>query len=111
MASKSRSAHQGNLYKSYKAANRYETNRKRKLTRLAKEQPNNEQIAQAMKNIHYRRKTPKAAQWSKQEKAWAQMKKDFSKPNFGSQRKMTEKEMFKLRARAHDGEGNSVWNF
>ncbi len=111
MASKSRSQHQGNLYKSYKAANKFETNRKRKLTRLAKEFPANEQIAMALKNIHYRRKTPKTSQWSHTSKAWAQMKKDFAKPNNGTQRKANERDMFKLRARAHDAEGNLIWNF
>ena len=41
-------------YKNYS----YETNRRKRLEKLAKEQPNNEQIQSALKNIHYRRKTP-----------------------------------------------------
>ena len=36
----------------------YEANRKRRLQKLAKEQPENEQIKNALKNIHYRRKKP-----------------------------------------------------
>jgi len=47
-------------FKSY----RYEENRKARLEKLAKEQPNNEQIQGALRNIHYRRRTPKARQWN-----------------------------------------------
>jgi hypothetical protein len=110
MATKSRSKHQEGLYKAYQAQNRQAANRKRKLTKLAKQFPNNEQITLALKNISYRRGTPKTSMWSHTSKAWAQMKKEFSKPGHGSQRKVSEKEMFKLRARAHDAEGNLIWN-
>lgn len=111
MATKSRSKHQEGLYKAYQAQNRQAANRKRKLTRLAKEFPANEQIVVALKNIKYRRKTPNSPQWSHTAKAWAQMKADFAKPNHGTQRKVNEKDMFKLRARAHDKEGNMIWSF
>lgn len=111
MATKSRSQHQGNLYKSYQAQNRQAANRKRKLTKLAKEQPNNEQITKALANIKYRRHTPNEPKWSHTEKDWAQTKKAFSKLNHGMQRNIPEKDMFKLRMRAHDGRGNLLWNF
>lgn len=51
----------GAAYKSNKV---FDKNRKRKLEALLKLQPNNEQIKQALKDIHYRRKTPTTAQWS-----------------------------------------------
>jgi hypothetical protein len=48
----------------YKTSKTWETNRKRKLERALKEQPNNENIKLALKNIHYRRKTPTSPYWS-----------------------------------------------
>ena len=56
-------------YKNY----RYEENRVKRLEKLAKEQPNNEQIQSALKNIHYRRRTPKAKQWNSRTRELAQM--------------------------------------
>ena len=47
-------------YKSY----RYEENQVKRLEKLAKEQPNNEQIKVALKNIHYRRRKPVAPKWT-----------------------------------------------
>ena len=108
---KSRSAHAGAAYKAYQASKRQEVNRKRKLTKLLKMFPANEQIEMALKNIKYRRKTPKTQHWSHTSKAWAQTQKEFKKPGYGLQRKVAEKDMFKLRARAHDAEGNLIWNF
>lgn len=110
MATKSRSKHQEGLYKSYQAQNRQAANRKKKLERTLKAQPNNEQVVAALKNIKYRRGTPKTSVWSHSSKAFAQMKAAFAKPNHGNQPKISEKEMFKLRARAHDAEGNLIWN-
>lgn len=49
---------------SYKLNKRWETNRKRRLERTLKEQPNNEQVKLALKSIVYRRKTPKTQEWS-----------------------------------------------
>jgi hypothetical protein len=48
----------------YKSSRRWEANRKRKLERALKEQPTNEQIKIALKNIVYRRKTPTNREWS-----------------------------------------------
>lgn len=62
----------------YKNEKRQEKNRLRKLQALAKIQPNNEQIALAIKNVHYRRHTPKAEVWGHQEKRVAQLVKYFS---------------------------------
>lgn len=56
-------------YKNY----RYEENRVKRLEKLAKEQPNNEQIQAAMKNIHYRRKKPTIRKWTPKSKELAQM--------------------------------------
>ena len=56
-------------YKNY----RYEENRVKRLEKLAKEQPNNEQIKSALKNIHYRRKKPVARKWSPKSKELAEM--------------------------------------
>lgn|SRR5690554_1584185 len=44
--------------KSYYSSYNYEKNRKKKLERLLKEQPNNEQIKAALKNIHHRGPRP-----------------------------------------------------
>lgn len=53
---------------------RWEVNRKRKLEKQLKLQPNNEQVKQALLNIHRRRKTPKTQEWSK---TWIRMAKLF----------------------------------
>ena len=42
----------------------FAANRKKKLSRLLKQQPNNEQIKLALTDIHYRRKTPNTKTWS-----------------------------------------------
>ena len=59
---KGKSSSQSNKdhYKNYK----YDLNRKARLEKLAKEQPNNQQIKDALGNIHYRRRTPKSRQWN-----------------------------------------------
>jgi hypothetical protein len=107
-----------------------EANRKRKLLKLLKQQPNNEQIKDALTNIKYRRKTPKTKEWSKTDIHTAKLfklftgradwdlfssnpkvqaaaiamhsKKDFTKLPEG-------KVSFSLGARAHDKYGNLVW--
>ena len=48
----------------YKSSKRMEANRKIKLERQLKLQPNNENIPKALKDIGYRRKTPKVPTWS-----------------------------------------------
>ena len=42
----------------------FAANRKKKLERILKQQPNNEQVKMALKDIHYRRQTPKTSVWS-----------------------------------------------
>lgn len=48
----------------YKLNRRWESNRKRRLERTIRNQPNNEQAKLALKNISYRRKTPVTREWS-----------------------------------------------
>jgi len=52
-------------YANYKSSKRWEANRKRKLEKTLKSQPNNEQVKRALKNIHYRRRIPTTKIWSK----------------------------------------------
>lgn len=47
----------------YKANKTWEANRKRKLERTLKKQPNNEQVKNALKGMVYRRKTPGEHGW------------------------------------------------
>ena len=62
---------------SYKGTKRWETNRLAKLLRAQRLHPNNEQIATAMKNIHYRRKTPTTQTWSSTKRRVAMLMKEF----------------------------------
>ncbi len=62
----------------YKANKRWESNRKRRLERVLKEQPTNEQVKQAMKGMVYRRKTPGAAGWSASGIRAAKLYKEFT---------------------------------
>ena len=109
MATKTRSKHQGLLYAAYKAQNKQTANRKRKLVRLQKEQPNNEQIALALTNIKYRRHNPNTPHWSHTAIHYAHMFKQFKKKVNMHVVKQTEKEMFSLKERAHAG-GVKFWN-
>ena len=121
----------------YKTANVYSTNRKRKLARTMKAQPNNTQLALALKNVtSYRRKTPKDAYWSHSMIETAKLYKRFvgvfdrnvftqkpedqeaarrvRNPNLFQEPKkvLTNKKRineFSLAARAHDNQGNLVW--
>lgn len=110
MAGKVSSKLQQGHYSSYKSSNRQAINRKAKLERALKAAPNNEQIVAALKNIGYRRGTPKSSQWSHTSKYHAQLAKSFTKgepkvfPDFSA------KDMDKLFTRAHDGQGALVWN-
>ena len=62
----------------YKTSRRWETNRLRKLERALKRDPNNaQQIELAMKNIVYRRKTPKTKVWSHSARRQAELFKRF----------------------------------
>ena len=64
MANKTRSKTAENASAVYKTSRKWETNRKRKLEKQLKLQPNNLQVANALKNMVYRRKTPKTKMWS-----------------------------------------------
>ena len=61
----------------YKSAKRWETNRMRKLLRAQKRNPNNPQIETALKNIHYRRKTPTSPMWTSSRRRLAVLMKEF----------------------------------
>ena len=116
----------------YKSERKWESNRMAKLERALKRNPENKQIELAMKNIVYRRGTPKTSQWSATKIATAKLFKLFSgKVNpdiFSSNEKVSAPalmlvgrvvalkgtsanafNMFKMAARAHDGSGNLVW--
>lgn len=113
-----------------KSSGTMEANRKRKLLKLLKQQPNNEQIKDALTNIKYRRKTPKTQEWSKTDIQTAKLFKTFtgradwdlfsSNPKVQAAaiarhstkdfRNLPEgKVSFLLGARAHDKYGNLVW--
>ena len=55
-------------------SNQWEINRKRKLEKQLKLQPNNKQVELALENIHRRRKTPTNREWSK---SWIRIAKLF----------------------------------
>jgi hypothetical protein len=61
---KGRSKQQQGRYSSYKASQTWMSNRRKRLEKTAREQPNNEQVIKALKNITYRRKTPNSRVWS-----------------------------------------------
>ena len=64
MAQSSRGKSAVNNSALYKTSKRWETNRRRKLEKQLKLQPNNEKVKLALKDIHYRRKSPKSREWS-----------------------------------------------
>ena len=114
-----------------KSSTRWATNRKIKLTRVLKQQPNNEQIKDALANIKYRRHTPNTKTvWSHGNIRLAKLFKEFtgraSADLFSSNPKVQSgalayrrdwdkvkviegKVNFSLGARAHDSKGNLVW--
>lgn len=116
---------------SYKG--KYEQNRKKRLERALKRNPNNKQIEAALKSIVYRRKTPTTPFWSAQRRRQAELFKLFTgkvhMEMFSNNEKVSgpalllagphsqarnlpkanEKEMFMLKNRAHDGKGNLAW--
>ena len=69
-SSKSKSAEKQSSV--YKTSRRWEANRKRRLERALKAQPNNEQIKTAIKQIVYRRRVPTNRMWSA---SWVQTAK------------------------------------
>jgi hypothetical protein len=115
----------------YKSSTRWATNRKIKLTRVLKQQPNNEQIKDALANIKYRRHTPNAKTvWSHGNIRLDKLFKEFTgrasadlfssnpkvqagalayRPNWENVKVIEGKVSFSLGARAHDSKGNLVW--
>ena len=115
----------------YKSTTRWATNRKLKLTRLLKQQPNNEQIKDALANIKYRRQTPSTKTvWSHGNIRLAKLFKEFTgrasvdlfssnpkvqaaalayRPDESKLKVIEGKVSFSLGARAHDSKGNLVW--
>jgi len=72
------------------------------LLKLQKEQPNNLQIAEALKDIKYRRKTPNTAQWSKTKIGYEVLKSEYAnKPKKVKMAVAEEKKMFSIGVRFH----------
>lgn len=78
MAEKKKSKSSEGHFATYKSSERWKTNRKCKLEKTLKTQPNNEQVKLALKNIVYRRQVPKNREWSHSWKKVAQLYKQFS---------------------------------
>lgn len=78
MGNKSKSGGAEAQSSNYKNSKRWESNRKRKLLKAQKAQPNNLQIAEALKNIKYRRKTPTTKFWSPTRRRIAELFKLFT---------------------------------
>lgn len=78
MAASKTSKSQEAYYSRYKATKLWETNRKRRLERTIKEQPNNENAKAALKGMVYRRKTPKTRVWSASWIRFAKLFKEFN---------------------------------
>lgn len=117
----------------YQYVTRYEQNKKKKLERLIKLQPNNKQLESALKNIRYKRKATKVPFWSSSRKRMAYLYMAFAgKVNldiFNNNDKISgpalftkgphseykqkddtsEFKMFRLSERARDKYGNLVW--
>lgn len=109
---------------------RTEANRKRRLERTLKVQPNNEQVQAALKSTKARRKASIKRVWSHSARALAQLFKQFSGSApvtlFSTNQKIQQEALmvrrdstnykvpqgkvnFSLGARAHDSKGNLVW--
>lgn len=116
-------------YASYKSQNRYATNKRKKLERTLKAQPNNEQVKEALKNISYRRSAPNTSMWSSGKRKTAKLFKEFTGKmlyevfntnpaiKFQAVAKLVSgrkaehtKVTNRLGDRAHDKQGNLVWN-
>jgi hypothetical protein len=113
---KTRSKTQEGHYAKYKTSNRFATNRARKLAKLIKLQPNNEQLPMALKDMRKARSTPLVPKWSHTAISDAKMFADFKKGNDALESAMKKAkpvsmhQMFNLGMRAHDREGNLVWS-
>jgi cation diffusion facilitator CzcD-associated flavoprotein CzcO len=129
-AKRSGSAHK-QYYQTYASRSKWASNRKAKLERALKRNPNNEQIKEALGNISYRRKNPKTKMWPHSRRAEAQLIKSFTgraDPSiWSSNREVASAALqtsrnpnkqlnvhsggvsFLLAARAHDKYGRLVW--
>lgn len=116
-------------YASYKSTSRWRLNRERRLNKLLKRNPDNEQVKLAIKNLSYRRKNPTSTIWNKTNIRVARLFKLFSgsaphalfSSNLKTQadalsirsnrvhKEPSGKVDFTLAARAHDKWGNLVW--
>ena len=117
-------------YANYKTSSRWKLNRERRLKKLLALQPENEQIKQAINNLHYRRKNPAGTDtWSKTNIRIARLFKLFSgraihslfssNPKTQAEALSTSSKRqfssppgkvdFTLAGRAHDKWGNLVW--
>lgn len=65
-------------YTAYKQANKYAANRKRRLLRALKKNPENAQIETAIKDVVYRRSTPTNRHWSATKRQLAILFKEFT---------------------------------
>lgn len=65
-------------YARYKSSNQYAANRKKRLERALKKNPENKQIEVALKDIVYRRSTPNDKHWPATKKKVAQLFKLFT---------------------------------
>lgn len=94
----------------YKTGKVYEVNRRKKLEKLLLENPNNKQIELALKDIHYRRKTPKTHPWTHQKRAQVILNKVFEKAGklLITLPEPKYKSMNALGNRAHDKQGNLI---
>lgn len=109
MANKKTSKSDEAYHTRYKQQNVFATNRKRKLERLIKEQPNNLQLPLALKNVgHQRRDTPKKETWSATAIRQIMLEKLFKKPGIVPA-KTHKYSDFALVVRAHDKTGKTVW--
>lgn len=77
MANKSGGASKVGQANNYKSQKLWERNRIRKLKKLMALHPNNEQLAKALNNVHYRRKTPTTPFWTSTRRRQAQLFKQF----------------------------------
>lgn len=134
MANKSSSKSSEAHYSLYKTSKREESNRRRKLERELKKNPNNAaQLETAIKNIRHRRNKPQNPFWSSTRRKTAELFKRFcGRVNleiYNNNEKvssaalllagpysknrnyvtMSEVDMFKLSVRAKDKQGNYVW--
>ena len=101
----------------YKSQGLYAKNRRARLERALKKNPNNEQqIRIALKELgSYRRSTPKVAKWSHTAIAQAMLAKLFKVPYQPVSAKKVhafqkkQRSDFSIAMRAHDKAGNLVW--